>query len=146
MEVKDVIGLSTYDYSATGGLVAPFDNIIFTFVLYSTNPFSSSLVSKIDISYNGPMIIDSWKELGSYFNGTQFYQSGGGWSPYIEPDFSDASQNWTSIGTDAPSPSKLTATNGSKPSYADKKVFGGARVLLNPKGKYYWRVASYNGL
>lgn len=146
MEVKDVIGLSTYDYSATGGLVAPFDNIVFRFVLYSTNPFSSSLVSKIDISYNGPMIIDSWKEIGSFYNGTQFYQSESGWSPFIDPDFNDSSQNWKLMGTDAPSPSKLTATNGAKPSYADKKVFGGARVLLNPKGKYYWRVASYNGL
>ena len=146
MTVKDVMALTTYDYNSTGGLVQPFDNIVFRFVLYNNNPFSSVSVDKIDISYNGPMIIDSWKELGSYFNGTQFYQSEGGWSPYIDPDFSDASQNWTSMGTDAPSPSKLTATNGSKPSYADKKVFGGARVLLNPKGKYYWRVASYNGL
>lgn len=146
MEVKDVIGLSTYDYSATGGLIAPFDNIVFRFVLYTTNPFSSSLVSKIDISYNGPIIIDSWKEIGSFFNGTQFYQSESGWSPFINPDFTDSSQNWKLMGTDAPSPSKLTATNGAKPSYADKKVFGGARVLLNPKGKYYWRVASYNGL
>ena len=65
---------------------------------------------------------------------------------HIDPDFTDSSQNWKLMGTDAPSPSKLTATNGAKPSYADKKVFGGARVLLNPKGKYYWRVASYNGL
>ena len=68
MTVKDVMALTTYDYNSTGGLVQPFDNIVFRFVLYNNNPFSSVLVDKIDISYNGPMIIDSWKELGSYFN------------------------------------------------------------------------------
>lgn len=146
MEVKDVIGLTTYDFNNSGGLISPFDNVVFRFVLFNSNSNSTILLDKIDISYNGPMIIDSWKELGSFYNGTQFYYSENGWSPFVEPDFNDVSQNWKVMGSDIPSPVKLTPTNGAKPSYAEKKVFSGARVLLNPKGKYYWRVASYNGL
>lgn len=146
MEVKDVMNLSTYDFNKSGGLTNPVDNVVIKFVLFTDNTNSTLFLDKIDVSYNGPIIIDSWIETGTFYNGSQFYQSESGWSPYIEPDFNDASQNWVAIGNDKPSPIKLTATNGSKPSYADRKVFGGVRVLLNPKGKYYWRVASYNGI
>ena len=147
MEVKDVMSLTTYDFNSSGRMATPpTDNVVVRFVLFTSNSNSTILLDKVDVSYNGPTIIDSWKELGSFYNGTQFYQSESGWSPFIEPDFNDLSQNWKIVGSDVPSPTKLTATNGSKPSFADKKVFGGARVLLNPKGRYYWRVASYNGI
>ena len=145
MTVSDTANLTTYDFKNTGGLTT-IDDVIIRFVFYTDNVNSSVFLDKIDISYNGPMIIDSWKEPGSFYNGTQFYNSESGWSPFVEPDFNDLTQNWKTTGTDKPSAIKLTLTNGSKPSYADKKVFGGTRVLLNPKGKYYWRIASYNGL
>lgn len=146
MSVPDTMNLSSYSFNVTGGLTTPINDVVIRFVFFTNSPNSTIFLDKIDISYNGPLIIDSWRDFGTFYNGSQFYQSESGWSPYVEPDFNDLSQNWNTIGSDKPSPTKLTSTNGSKPSYAARKVFGGVRVLLNPKGKYYWRVASYNGI
>lgn len=145
MTVEDVMKLSTYQFNLGGGFTTG-NNVISRIVFSTTSPFSTSLMDYIKISYNGPMIIDSWQEGGSFYNGTQFYFSESGWNPYIPADFSDSSQNWVIMGTDKPSHSNWDSTKGSKGSFGPRKVFAGCRVLLNPKGKYYWRVAAYNGL
>ena len=145
MSANDLMSLTTYNYEAKDGFVIG-KSFTLRSVLITKDSRSTPYLDYIKVSYNGPMIIDSWDADGSFYDGTEFfYTNTGGWNPYLEPNFADENQGWLSMGSGIPDELNFVENHGSKPSESTKKCFAGVRVLLNPKGKYYWRIAAYNG-
>ena len=144
MTYNEVLKLSEYEFSRNNGPEHGKDFVL-RFILYTDNKTHTPELQEIYIDYNGPMTIDSWIEDGSNYTGLTWYYSKD-WNVYEDPDFSDENQGWLEMGTGMPDSTVFKEGFGSKPSQGTKKYFGGVRVLLKPKGKYYWRAAAYNGL
>lgn len=114
--------------------------------LNTINNYKSPNIESVEISYNGPIIIDSWDEPGSFHDVTKtfYFQDTAKWSPYIDVDFDAAAQEWKEAGTGIPSKRDYMVGHGSKTTYLSRKVYMGVKIHLSPKGKYYWRVAAYH--
>lgn len=145
MTAEEIMALSTYEYEQTNGFELGKEFSVRA-VLVTKDSRSTPYIDWVKVSYNGPLTIDSWKDDGSFYNGTTFYYcDDSSWNPYLEPDFTGTSQTWKEMGDGVPDTLSFSEGHGSKPSTNEQKVFGGVRLLLNPKGKYYWRIAAYNG-
>ena len=67
MTINEVINLNTYSFNAPGGLNKnSIDNVVIRFSIISTKATSSVFLQGVNIYYNGPIIIDSWEEPGSF--------------------------------------------------------------------------------
>lgn len=142
MSVEEISLLGIKQYTGTGGMVTGSSFFLKT-VMETSNVLITPKIKKIDISYNGPYVYDSWNELGSsYDSNVKFYfNSSGSWNPFIDLDFT----TWTEMGSDKPNTSILTSINGSPGSTNTNKVYGGCTISVVPTGYWYWRVAAYNG-
>ena len=141
MTPNDIIALGPKEYAHSSGL--GMSGIMVKTVLYTTNPTVTPKIKKIDISYNGPYVYDSWDDVGSNYDPTvKFYYNSGTFNPFVDPDFS----TWVEMGSDPPDYSTITPDNGSPGSKSNLKVYAGASIDCVPRGLYYWRVAAYNGL
>jgi len=131
-----------------GGFNNENDTILRSY-LFTDNNMLSPKIRGYKILTNGPRIIDSWIEPGSYYRSKYqwYYLNDGSWNPYLEINTSDDSdQSWNSMGTGIPSPTQFIDGNGSKPSTNLLKTYAYVKVDCLPKGKWYWRVSAYNGL
>jgi len=144
MSYNDVLKLSEYEFARNNGPEYGKDFVL-RFILFTSNKVYSPELQEVYVDYNGPMTIDSWIEDGSNYTGLTWYYSKD-WNVYEAPDFSDENQGWVEMGTGVPDSTVFKDGYGSRPSVGTTKYFGGVRVLLKPKGKYYWRAAAYNGL
>ena len=144
MTIEDIVGITEYQFDNTGGFTD--DSLIDVMVILTTEDVTlTPKIDKVSLAYNGPITIDSWIDNGTFNDDNkQFYYSNE-YSPYLEADFSSDDQGWEEMGTDTPSSTVFTGSNGSRPSSGTVKYYGGVSVHLMPKGKYYWRVAAYNG-
>lgn len=145
MSIDETMKISTYQFNQIGGFVQG-QGVQVRLVWNTSNPIGSSFMDYVKISYNGPTIIDSWDEPGSFYSAVQFYYADSTWNPYTPVDFTDDAQQWVEMGSAKPSHSTWNSTMGSRGSWGPRKIFAGCRLLLSPKGRYYWRVASYNGI
>jgi len=144
MSYDDVLKLSEYEFKRLGGPEYGSDFTV-KFILETEDKIYTPEILDFWIEYNGPDTIDSWISDESNYTGLTFYYSKD-WQVYEEPDFTNDAQGWEEMGTEMPDTSVFVEGHGSKPSQGTLKYFGGVRVLLKPKGKYYWRVAAYNGM
>jgi len=138
----------TDSVAETGGFNNDTTSILRTYLLTDDVAITPSILQH-KILKNGPRIIDSWQESGSYYRGEYawHYLNDGSWNPYLPIDTSDDSdQNWEEFGIDVPSPTVFVDGHGSKPSTNLLKTYAHVKVDCLPKGKWYWRVSSYNGL
>lgn len=131
-----------------GGFGQDYDTLLRSYLVTDDNSQTPYIRSHV-VQKNGPRIIDSWEEAGSYYR-DQYewsYSDDNSWNPYLEVDTSGATgQNWEDFGTGIPNPTTFTEGNGSKPSTNLAKVYGTVKVDCLPKGKWYWTVSAYNGI
>ena len=145
MDPEDIMSISTRIFEAGG-----FDdssNVKIRSYLFSSDSSVTPYLESIRININGPLIIDSWEEPGSFYDPTKTfkYLDDNSWNPYMEVDLDpDNGQNWEEMGSGIPDPMKFVENHGSKPTSGTTKAFGAVSLNLLPKGKYYWRVAAYN--
>lgn len=138
----------TDSVAVDGGFNANDDTVVRTYLLTDDNSMTPHIISH-KVEKNGPRIIDSWKEPGSYYRDSYewHYLNDGTWNPYLEVDTTGTSgQTWEDFGTAIPSPTVFVDEHGAKPSTNLLKTYSHVKVDCLPKGKWYWRVSAYNGL
>jgi len=138
----------TDSVAVTGGFGDTTDTILRTYLITDDNAVTPNIISH-KVLKNGPRIIDSWKEPGSYYHSEYewHYLNDGTWNPYMPIDTTDdSSQNWEEFGTGIPNPTEFVEGNGARPSTNLLKTYAHVKVDCLPKGKWYWRVSAYNGL
>ena len=138
----------TDSVAIAGGFGEEEDTVLRTYLITDDNSITPSILSH-KVLKNGPRIIDSWIEAGSYYRSEYewHYLNDGSWNPYLEINTADDSdQNWNEFGTAIPSPTVFEDGHGSKPSTNLLKTYAHVKVDCLPKGKWYWRVSAYNGL
>jgi len=138
----------TDSVAEVGGFVLTEDTIMRTYLMTDSGTVSPSIIS-YKVLKNGPRIIDSWDEAGSYYRSEYdwHYLNNGSWNPYLEIDTTGGTgQSWKEFGNNIPSPTVFIDGNGSKPSTNLLKTYGHVKIDCLPKGKWYWRISAYNGL
>jgi hypothetical protein len=125
------------------------DDLVVKTYLFSDNSMHAPIIDSYTIEMNGPRVIDSWDEPGSNYdpNYDWYYMTDNTWNPYIELDTTGSTgQSWIAQGTGVPQPNVFVSGNGAEGSLPDRKVYSTVKIDCLPKGKWYWRVAAYNGV
>ena len=138
----------TDSVAVIGGFNNTSDTILRTYLITKDNSVTPRILSH-KVLKNGPRVIDSWREPGSYYHSEYewHYLNDGTWNPYIAIDTTGSTgQGWEEFGTGVPNPTIFVEGSGSKPSTNLLKTYAHVKVDCLPKGKWYWRVSAYNGL